>query len=257
MKCPKCNAEQPDHNEICTGCGLVFEKYYKYHPREGGAPLVEIKTHRPAARVDRATDRGMAMDWEFLVPPHDRQTDWVALGGRAFILLVIVLWGGTLVFSSLESNAAGESFLHLINLPFHEAGHVIFSPFGRFIQSLGGTLGQLLMPAICCGVLLFQTRDPFGASVALWWFGENFLDIAPYINDASRGVLPLIGGNTGRHAPYGFHDWEYLLTESGLIRFDHQIAVASHLIGSLIMLLAVAWAAWLLYRDYLGLKKGR
>jgi hypothetical protein len=69
--------------------------------------------------------------------------------------------------------------LHLVNLPFHEAGHVIFSPFGRFMQVLGGTLGQLLMPTICMAVLLLRTREAFGAAVALWWLGENFMDVAP------------------------------------------------------------------------------
>jgi hypothetical protein len=65
-----------------------------------------------------------------------------------------------------------------------------FANFGSFLGSLGGTLGQLLMPAICLWVLLVKTRDTFGAAVALWWFGENFLDIAPYIDDARAGQLP-------------------------------------------------------------------
>jgi hypothetical protein len=106
----------------------------------------------------------------------------------------------------VASNAAGESFLNLINLPFREARHIFFLPFGEFVTSLRGTLGQLLMPLIATLVLLLQTRDPFGASVALWWFGENFFDIAPYINDARAGQLPLLGGKFGHSSPYGFHD---------------------------------------------------
>lgn len=102
---------------------------------------------------------------------------------------------------SIESNAAGNFFLHLVNLPFHEAGHIVFRPFGAFITSLGGTLGQLLMPSIYMGVLLVKPRDPFGTSVALWWFGEIFLDIALYMNDARAAQLPLLGGNFGHSAP--------------------------------------------------------
>ncbi len=41
-----------------------------------------------------------------------------------------------------------ESFMHRVNLVFHEAGHVIFMPFGRFLSILGGTLGQWLIPFI-------------------------------------------------------------------------------------------------------------
>lgn len=172
--------------------------------------------------------------------------EWV-LWVRSALLCVLLVWGLMLIGASVESNAAGKSFLHLINLPFHEAGHVLFRPFGAFVTSLGGTLGQLLMPLICFGVLLLRTRDPFGAAVALWWFGENFLDIAPYINDARAGQLPLIGGNLGHLAPYGFHDWEYLLTETGLLQMDHALAQSSRVLGALIMLLAIGWGGALLY----------
>ena len=248
MQCPKCGAGQPAENAICERCGIVFEKYYKYHPRPGDAPAPTPTRTRAANFAPRpAPGRSALAD---LVLPETQRGGQVALAGRALLWVVLAGWGLTLMLSSVESNAAGESFLHLINLPFHEFGHLLFRPFGQYMASLGGTLGQLLMPAICFGVLLVQTRDPFGASAALWWFGENFLDIAPYINDARAGVLPLLGGNTGHSAPYGFHDWEYLLGETGLLHLDHTLARASHLLGSLIMLLALGWGAWLLWRHY-------
>lgn len=158
--------------------------------------------------------------------------------------------------SPIEGNGSGKSILHLINLPFHEAGHIFFSPFGSFVKSLGGTLGQLLIPLICLIVLLVKNLDPFGASVCLWWFGENLLDIAPYIDDARAGVLPLLGGNVGHSAPYGFHDWEYLLNESGLLAYDHAIARASAMTGGILMLLALAWGGWLLLMAHRKLSDG-
>jgi hypothetical protein len=175
--------------------------------------------------------------------------DPLASSVKAVLLAGLALWGLRLIGASVESNAAGASVLHLVNLPFHEAGHIFFRPFGEFMASLGGTLGQLLMPLIATLVLLLRTRDPFGASVGLWWFGQNFLDIAPYINDARAGQLPLLGGNFGHSSPYGFHDWEYILTETGLLHLDHGLAQASHAFGSLIMLLALGWGAVLLYRE--------
>ena len=185
MQCPKCGAGQPAENAICERCGIVFEKYYKYHPRPGDAPAPTPTRTRAANFAPRpAPGRSALAD---LVLPETQRGGQVALAGRALLWVVLAGWGLTLMLSSVESNAAGESFLHLINLPFHEFGHLLFRPFGQYMASLGGTLGQLLMPAICFGVLLVQTRDPFGASAALWWFGENFLDIAPYINDARAG----------------------------------------------------------------------
>jgi hypothetical protein len=57
------------------------------------------------------------------------------------------------------------SFMHLVDLIFHEAGHVLFIPFDRFMTILGGSLTQLLMPIMVLGVLLFQQRDTFDALV--------------------------------------------------------------------------------------------
>ena len=244
MQCPKCAHENPAQASTCVRCGIVFEKYYKYHPRPGDVPAPALPVPRP--RHSSPPREGL---WE-LILPSDPKGDWVTLGARALVLLGLILWGFNLMAASVASGAAGQSFLHNANLPFHEAGHILFRPFGPYMASLGGTLGQLLMPAICTGVLLVQTRDPFGAAVALWWFGQNFLDIAPYINDASAGVLPLVGGNFGHSAPYGFHDWNYLLNEIGLLHLDRSLARGSHFVGSLIMLLALAWGAAVLWGQY-------
>ncbi len=183
---------------------------------------------------------------EFFCPPIENDS-LPALIGRG-LLLLFLLFLSIKFFCSPIKNGAGSSFLHLINLPFHEAGHIFFRLFGAFITSQGGTIGQMLMPLVCLAALLLQTRDGFGAAVCLWWFGENFLDIAPYINDARAGILPLIGGNFGHSSPYGFHDWEYLLTESGLLQYDHFLAKISIACGGLLMGLAFFWAGYILWR---------
>ena len=143
-----------------------------------------------------------------------------------------------------------DSFWHLVNLPFHEAGHIFFRPLGRFMTSLGGSLGQLLMPLVCLVVFLVKTRDAFAAAFALWWFGENFLDLAPYINDARSLCLPLLGGNTGRTSPYGFHDWEFILKKLGWIQHDHTLAVFAHTFGCILMIFALVWGGYILYKQY-------
>ena len=149
----------------------------------------------------------------------------------------------------MGSNTTGESFLHLVNLPFHEAGHIVFRPFGRFLMVLGGTLMQLHVPAVCAAVLLLRTRDAFGASVALWWLAENFMDIAPYINDARDLNLMLLGGVTGKDVA-DYHDWEYLLGQLGLLRMDHFLANLSQITGIVIMLSAQLWGAIYLKKSF-------
>ena len=74
------------------------------------------------------------------------------------------------------------SFIHSVNLVFHEAGHVLFRPFGDFMTVLGGSLLQLLVPLVVAAALLLKNRDPFGASIGVWWLGQSFKDLAPYID---------------------------------------------------------------------------
>lgn len=178
-----------------------------------------------------------------------RQVSIPALLGKSLLLLSVTIWGISFFLTPVNSQTINNSFLHLINLPFHEAGHILFSIFGRFMGSLGGTLGQLLVPIICLSAFLWK-KDPFSGSICLWWLGQNFIDISPYIDDARAGVIPLLGGNTGQNAPYGFHDWNYLLTETGLLEFDHTLATLSHFTGTIVMLTAVVWGFLLLLGQY-------
>ncbi|MFU8787510.1 MAG: zinc ribbon domain-containing protein [Methylobacter sp.] len=244
MNCPKCQQALSAPSEICPHCGIVFAKYLKYH----GQPTAQPDEQRPVVVV-LGEDEPVRPLTQFLFDDA-QQSSWPYFLGRSLVFVGLMVWSWQLMGATIDSNAVGNSFLHLVNLPFHEAGHVIFRPFGAFITSLGGTLGQLLMPLICALTLLLKTRDPFGASVALWWLGENFLDIAPYMNDARAGQLPLLGGNFGHSSPYGFHDWEYLLTETGLLQYDHVLAKAVFALGCAIMLLSMLWGGLLLYHNY-------
>lgn len=176
-----------------------------------------------------------------LLLPVPADVNPLFLLGKAVLLVLLCLWAFKFIFSSVESNYAGRSFMHLVNLPFHEAGHILFSPLGRFMQTLGGTIGQLLMPMVCIGVLLIRTRDAFGAAVAQWWLAESFMDIAPYINDARALNLVLLGGVTGKEVA-DYHDWEFILGRSGMLAMDHTLAMVAQSIGIVLMLAALVWA---------------
>ena len=139
--------------------------------------------------------------------------------------------------------------MHLINLPFHEAGHILFRIFGQFMMTLGGSLTQCLVPLICLLAFLVKTRDPFAASVSLWWLGENLIDLAPYINDARALKLMLLGGVTGRDVE-DYHDWEFILRKIGLLEYDHLIAKTAHVIGALFMICALLWGGSVLLSQY-------
>ena len=245
MICPKCKLEQEDGNRECLRCGIVFAKYKE------GKDLSSRPESIPSDESVETFEEESLFKGLFFHVEYD--TNPLYLGGRALLIMILLIWGWRLASCPLTTTCVFESFLHLINLPFHEAGHIVFRPFGRYMTSFGGSLGQLLMPVICGIALILARRDSFGGSVCLWWFGENFIDLAPYIYDARAGVLPLVGGNTGRTSPYGFHDWEYLLNEVGLIRYDHLIGGIAHKVGIALMSIAILWAGYLLFRQYKNL----
>ena len=237
IQCPKCHATQPNGADECHRCGIIFAKYRPLPMSEDGAPS--------GRTLEGSSWLRLAKQW---LIETDATTDSMTLTGRAVVYLLLVWWGCKFIVTPLETNYTGESFLHLINLPFHEAGHLIFMPFGRFMMFLGGSLGQILMPIICLGTFLVKTRDPFGASVCLWWTAENFMDVAPYINDARDLDLMLLGGVTGKETDG--HDWENILGMLGWLPYDHRIAHLSYNIGILLMMASFIWGSLLLLRHY-------
>ena len=244
MKCPKCGFEHTGENIECVSCGMVFAKW-----RQRQAALSDEMPAPPAENGDEPEDeeKGPLAQLLLHVPAEINPVAWAA---RLILLTILAVWGIKFIFTPITSDYTLTSFWHLVNLPFHEAGHIIFRPFGRVITSLGGSLMQVLMPAICLVVFLIKIRDPFAGSVALWWTGQNFIDIAPYINDARSLSMPLLGGNVGKTSPYGFHDWEFILKETGLIRFDHTIARLSHFMGTILIFTAIAWGGYLLTKHW-------
>lgn len=239
MLCPKCQFEQPDGPE-CVRCGVLFSRLAEVEAAGG-------RMYRPVPVGAGAVAEASAVEeWKALLfEAEEDEADPVRFWGRAALYAILFLWSWRFLLSSVGENYVGESFLHWINLPFHEAGHVLLGFFGDFIRALGGTLGQLLIPAICLGTFLLKYRNPFGASVALWWLAENFMDIAPYMADARSGQLLLLGGVTGRDVP-GYHDWENVLGDLDLLQYDQTLGALSYAFGRLLMLAALAWGGWLL-----------
>ncbi|MBX3123754.1 MAG: hypothetical protein KF854_11775 [Nitrospira sp.] len=235
MHCPKCGWDQDEGTADCARCGIIFAKMHR-----SPAPPVMPRSPGRDSTWPRVVEEWLLITEDSVNPFY--------FAGRVLVFLLLVSWGWRFITTPLETNYTGESFLHLINLPFHEAGHLIFMPFGRFMMILGGSLGQILMPLICLGTFLLKTRDPFGGSVALWWTAQNFMDVAPYINDARAMDLILLGGFTGKEVDA--HDWNNLLTMLGWLQYDHSLAKLAYGIGTVLMLLALFWGAALLRRQY-------
>lgn len=159
--------------------------------------------------------------------------------GQAALLVGLLAWTWSFARAGMGV-AALDSVIHLPNLVFHEAGHVLFGLFGPFVGALGGSLLQFAVPLVLAGAFLRQA-DQFGAAVCTWWAGQNLVDLAPYIADARALQLVLLGGRTGAEAEG--HDWEYLLAQLGWLHLDRPFGLAAHWSGLAVMAGALVWGA--------------
>ncbi len=162
-------------------------------------------------------------------------TKWTRLG----FVAALALWTISFARTPIAADAI-NSFLHLPDLIFHEAGHFIFAPFGRFMSVLGGSLLQFLIPVIAM-VAFIRQEEPFSAAICAWWAGQNLVDVAPYIADARSLRLTLVGGRTG--AEVEGHDWEFILNSLGISHYAHPLGYGTHAAGIIIMIAALACAA--------------
>jgi hypothetical protein len=129
-----------------------------------------------------------------------------------------------------------------VNLVIHEAGHLIFQLFGEFMTIAGGSLFQVIMPALFVGYFCYQ-RNFYSASLVLFWVGESILNVSVYAADAATLQLPLLGGEGT------LHDWNYLLTNLNLLSATTQVAGVIRLLGTIVIALAAVGSFWFALRE--------
>lgn len=129
-------------------------------------------------------------------------------------------------------NRGEYGLLDNIDLVIHEAGHLFFKFFGRFIYTLGGTLMQIILPSIIAWYF-FRNHYRTGVQFSLLWLGQNFINISVYAADAQARKLPLLGGNKV------YHDWHYMLGELGILQYDYLVGYFFFGIAILIFIITI------------------
>jgi hypothetical protein len=257
--CPKCGyTSHQDNKQLadrCPKCGLIYRKWFKnrFHIDRNET---ELESSAAGSLL-----RGRLSELLFYVKPETNKLQFYV---RCVVFVWLLVWGwqfirmdyyyyvnGTRIDSAAPDIYA--SFLHNVNLLFHEAGHVLFRPFGEFMTILGGSLLQIIVPLVVMLVFLLKERNTFAAAFGLWWTGQNFMDVAPYINDARARKIPLLGGGDGSDRP-GMHDWYNILSELGMLNSDRSLASVVDGIGVILMSLSFVWGALVLRRQYQRLK---
>lgn len=143
--------------------------------------------------------------------------------GTIFLLPIVIYY---------TTNNGQFTFIDYINVLIHEGGHGIFKIFGRFIYTLGGTLMQIIIPSMFV-IYYWIKRKKFGTQIFFVWLGENLMNISVYAADARTQKLPLLGGNKV------YHDWTWLLSQTGLLEQDQTVGNIFYGTGILIFIIAL------------------
>ncbi|QQS32393.1 MAG: hypothetical protein IPM50_12105 [Acidobacteriota bacterium] len=152
----------------------------------------------------------------------------------AILLSIYFLW---IAYDPMQG-----SFLDNVDLPIHEFGHLLFNPFGQFMMVAGGSLFQIIFPLVFVGYFIWQ-RSFYSAAIVMLWVGQSILNVWVYASDAVVMQLVLLGGLTGSEG--SFHDWNYMLTELGLLDSTKGVASVIRLIGTLTIIGAAVAAVYL------------
>ncbi len=99
--------------------------------------------------------------------------------------------------------------LNLVDLGFHELGHLLAMPLPDSAMLVAGSLAQVAVPAGLTVYFWWWRRDLVGAVATLAWTGTSMRGVGAYMADATVRQLPLIGS--------GRHDWATLFGRWGVL----------------------------------------
>lgn len=140
----------------------------------------------------------------------------------AVVMSIYFLW---IAYAPMQG-----SFLDMVDLPIHETGHLIFGILGEFVGMAGGTLFQLIVPAVFVGYFLWN-QNYYSAAIVVFWLGQSLINVFIYAQDAIAMQLPLVGG--------GIHDWNWMLMRLGLLDSTTVIAGSIRAMGTLTIIAAI------------------
>ena len=83
--------------------------------------------------------------------------------------------------------------LGLVDLGFHELGHLVTYVLPDVVTAAMGSVTQVLVPAGLAAYFLFVRRDLLGGGLCLAWAATSAQDASVYIADAPFQRLRLIG----------------------------------------------------------------
>lgn len=164
------------------------------------------------------------------------EIEWKPISRTAF-----VLWLGfyALLLCYLAANFSGLTLLDNVHLPIHEGGHLLFGWVGEKPELWGGTILQLLVPALLATTFAIR-GDLLGTTFCAVGFFHSLTGVATYMMDALKRELPLVtvGGGDAEH------DWVHIFSDLGVLPRAIEIGGAVRVIAWCGLLGSVAWFCW-------------
>jgi len=154
----------------------------------------------------------------------------VSTGG----LIFSAVFTGYIAYHALFAGG-GVPLVDAANFAVHEAGHPLLGAFSVRLAVYGGTLAQLLFPAVCM-LEFWRRRATLSYGLCGVWLGQSLLNVAIYVADARAMWLPLAG-----FGDIVLHDWHHILSRWGLLRQDTLIANGLRGLAWLGIALAIAF----------------
>ncbi|MDJ0974777.1 MAG: hypothetical protein QNJ98_09990 [Planctomycetota bacterium] len=255
--CPRClsSVEETDMVlfqglQMCTSCADVANKRPEETPVDPRNVTPGYRPPPPPPDV-RHTMRVEGTFWERLVDDMRAwcvgRMWWVRVPVLVYLVYVCVRYTAQPLHPAQHDFYA--SWFDGINFGFHELGHYVFRPFGRFMHIFGGTLLQCLMPLVA-GFFLLRQRDYFGVAFCLGWLSTNFSGVAIYMADAQIMQLTIVAPGVGvvdSGMKGQMHDWRNLLNMLGLLKHTDFLATLTKIFAVLTMAVAVGFGGWVCY----------
>lgn len=163
---------------------------------------------------------------------------------RSSLALVAARWvvvaGAVALLAWLSFTRNGwVPFLSGVDLGVHEFGHLIFAWAPDLGVALAGSVVQVAAPAGLAAYFLWRDDRP-AVVLMVGWLGMSLHNVAVYVHDATRMVLPLFGDD-GSGAG---HDWRYILGDLGWLARTDAIAGMVTTWSVVAFVTALGLAAW-------------
>ena len=176
--------------------------------------------------------------WYALTAMHLPEIEWQPvsrsqwIGWTVFYILLLIY---------LAANWGQLTLLDNVHLPIHEGGHLLFGWLGATLGLWGGTLLQLIVPALLAVSFALRRELP-GTVFCSFAFFHSLTGVATYMADALRLELPLV--TVGAAADEAQHDWVRIFSSLGVLPHAIQIGNFTRLIAWAGMIGTVTWFAW-------------